>query len=166
MSAARHGTAVVEFPDELSVLITRQFEAPIQLVFDVFTQTEHVRRTIAPFGEVVTECDYDTRVGGSYRFTFLAPDDGRDMTFHGDFLAVDPPTHIVDTWHYDGWPDVNAIETIDLSEKDGVTTLKWNLAFSDQAGRDHMKKFDGIEANFDNVEDYLQTLLEHQATVA
>ena len=27
------------------ILITREFEAPIQLVFDVFTKTEHVRPT-------------------------------------------------------------------------------------------------------------------------
>ena len=160
VSERRHAT--VEFPSDLEVLITRQFVAPMQLVYDVFTKAEHVRHTIAPFGEVVTECTYDTRVGGEYRFTFLNPDDGSDMTFHGEFLEVDPPAHIVDTWKFDGWPDVDAIETIDLSEADGVTTIKWNLAFADQAGRDHMKKFDGIEANFDNVEDYLNEL-QHRA---
>ena len=118
MTGTRHGTAVIEFPSELEVLITRKFDAPIQLVYDVFTETEHVRRTIAPFGEVVTECSFDARVGGEYRYTFLAPDDGRDMTFHGEFLEIQPPTHIVDTWHYDGWPDVKAVETVDLSEED------------------------------------------------
>jgi uncharacterized protein YndB with AHSA1/START domain len=160
MTVAQRHKAVIEFPSELEVLITREFNAPIQLVYDVFTKTEHVRNTIAPFGEVVTECTYDARVGGEYRFTFLNPDDGSDMTFHGEFLEVDPPTHIVDTWLYDGWPDVRAVETIDLSETDGVTTIKWNLAFADKAGRDHMKKFDGIQANFDNVEDYVHSLRE------
>lgn len=162
MSPSRHASAVIEFPSELEVRITRQFDAPIQLVYDVFTKTEHVRHTIAPFGEVVTECTFDAHVGGVYRYTFLAPDDGRAMTFHGEFLEVDPPTHIVDTWLYDGWPDVRAVETVDLSETDGVTTVKWNLAFSDKAGRDHMSKFDGIAANFDNVEDYIATLTERQ----
>lgn len=163
MTVTQHRQAKIEFPNELEVLITREFEAPIELVFDVFTKTEHVLHTIAPFGEVVTECEFDARVGGSYRYTFLAPDDGRDMTFHGDFLEFERPTHIVDTWLYDGWPDVRAIETVDLSEADGITTMKWSLAFSDKAGRDHMKKFDGIQANFDNVEDYLRTLTEGAA---
>ncbi len=166
MTGTRHGTAVIEFPSELEVLITRKFDAPIQLVYDVFTETEHVRHTIAPFGEVVTECSFDARVGGEYRYTFLAPDDGRDMTFHGEFLEIQPPTHIVDTWHYDGWPDVKAVETVDLSEEDGVTTVRWNLAFSDKAGRDHMTKFDGIAANFDNVEDYLRSLIASRPTAA
>jgi hypothetical protein len=32
------------------------------------------------------------------------------------------------------------------------------LAFADRAGRDHMTVFDGHEANFNPVEDYLRTL--------
>ena len=163
MTHTRHGSAVIEFPNDLEILITRKFEAPIALVFDVLTKTEHVRHTIAPFGEDVTECSFDPRVGGEYRYTFVTPD-GKAMTFHGLFLEVDPPTHVVDTWLYDGWPDTRAIETVDLSEADGVTTVRWRLAFSDQAGRDHMTKFDGIEANFDNVEDYLRSLLQSERT--
>jgi hypothetical protein len=34
------------------------------------------------------------------------------------------------------------------------------LVFRDQAGRDHMTRFDGHEASFNNVEDYLRSLLE------
>jgi uncharacterized protein YndB with AHSA1/START domain len=164
VTVAPNRKGVISFPSELEILITREFDAPIQLVFDVLTKSEHVRKTIAPFGEVVTECMFDVRPGGSYRYTFLAPDDGRDMTFHGEILEVTPPTHLVDTWIYDGWPEVRAIETVDLHETNGVTTVKWNLAFADKAGRDHMTKYDGIEANFDNVENYLRTLVEAGAS--
>jgi uncharacterized protein YndB with AHSA1/START domain len=165
VTRTRHGTAVIEFPSELEILITRQFEAPITLVFDVLTKTEHARHTIAPFGEEVTECSFDTRVGGAYHYVFVTPD-GQEMSFHGTFLEVEPPTRVVDTWLYDGWPDAKAVETVELTESDGVTTVKWRLAFSDQAGRNHMNRFDGIEANFDNVEDYLRTLLAPTGTVS
>jgi hypothetical protein len=37
--------------------------------------------------------------------------------------------------------------------------MTWKLAFRDRAGRDHMTKYDGIEASWDNVEAYLRTLL-------
>ena len=43
MTPDRHGSAVVEFPSELEVVITREFDAPLELVFDVFTKPEHVR---------------------------------------------------------------------------------------------------------------------------
>jgi hypothetical protein len=40
----RHRSARIEFPNELDILITRQFDAPIALVFDVLTSPEHVSK--------------------------------------------------------------------------------------------------------------------------
>lgn len=159
MTRNRHGSAVIEFPTDLEILITREFDAPIQLVFDVFTKPEHVRKTIAPFGETVTVCEIDLRVGGTYHYVFVT-DDGTECSFRGTYLEVEPPTRTVETWRFEGWPDAEAVETMDLHEVDGVTTLTHRLAFRDQAGRDHMTKYDGIEANFDHVEDYLRSLLD------
>jgi uncharacterized protein YndB with AHSA1/START domain len=153
----RHGSAVIEFPNDLEIAITREFDAPIGLVFDVFTKPEHVRKTFAPFGEEVTVCSIDLRVGGSYHI-IMVTDDGTECSFRGTYLEVEPPTRTVQTWLFEGWPDAEAVESMDLHETDGVTKLTWKLAFRDKAGRDHMTKFDGIEANFDNVEDYLGSL--------
>ena len=108
-----------------------------------------MRKTFAPFGEEVTVCSIDLRVGGDYRYVFVT-DDGVECSFRGTFLEVEPPTRTVETWLFDGWPDAEAVESMELHETDGVTTLTWRLAFRDQAGRDHMTKYDGIEANFDN----------------
>jgi hypothetical protein len=47
-----------------------------------------------------------------------------------------------------------------------VTKLTHKLAFRDKAGRDHMTKYDGLEANFDNVEDYLRSLLGQKGSVS
>jgi uncharacterized protein YndB with AHSA1/START domain len=159
----RHGSSVIEFPSELEILATREFRAPIALVFDVLWKPEHLRRTIAPFGEEVTVCEVDLRVGGDYRYVFVT-DDGTECSFRGTFLEVEPPSRTVQTWLFEGWPDAHAVETFDLWEADGRTTLTWRLAFRDQAGRDHMTRFDGIEANLDNVEDYLMSLLGHEGT--
>ena len=165
MTPNRHGSAIIEFPNDLEIVVTRDFDAPIQLVFDVFTKPEHVRKTIAPFGEKVTECTIDLRVGGSYHFVFVT-DDGIECSFRGTYLEVEPPTRTVETWLFEGWPDAEAVETMDLQETDGVTKLTWKLAFRDKAGRDHMTKFDGVEANFDNVEDLLRSLLDAKETVS
>jgi hypothetical protein len=43
MKGTRHGSATVEFPSDREVLVTRQFDAPAELVFDVLTKPEHVR---------------------------------------------------------------------------------------------------------------------------
>jgi uncharacterized protein YndB with AHSA1/START domain len=161
----RHGPSRIEFPNDLEIVLTREFEAPIQLVFDVLTKPEHVIKTIAPYGEEVRVCSIDLRVGGDYHYVFVA-DDGREMSFHGTFLEVEPPTRTVETWLYDGWPGVEAVETVELRETDGVTKLRHSLAFRDKAGRDHMTKTDGLEANYDNVESLLWSLLDPGQTVS
>jgi len=165
VTSNRHGSAVVEFPNELEIVITREFDAPIGLVFDVFTKPEHVRKTFAPFGEEVTVCSIDLRVGGNYHIVMVT-DDGTECSFRGTYLEVEPPTRTVQTWLFEGWPDAHAVESMDLHEADGVTKLTHKLAFRDKAGRDHMTKYDGLEANFDNVEDYLRSLLDHKGWVS
>ena len=165
MTLNRYRSAVISFPNDLEIVITREFDAPIALVFDVFTKPEHVRKTIAPFGEEVTECSIDLRVGGNYHFVFVT-DDGTECSFRGTYLEVEPPTRTVQTWLFDGWPDADAVETVELHETDGVTTLTVRLAFRDKAGRDHMTRHDGQEDSFDKMEDYLRSLLDREATAS
>jgi uncharacterized protein YndB with AHSA1/START domain len=164
MTDAPRRKTVIEFPSELEIRFTRDFDAPIQLVFDVLTQEEHVRRTFAPYGEEVTVCSIDLRVGGEYRYVMVTPD-GTEMVFHGTFLEVEPPSRTVQTWTYDGWPDAETIETVELREENGVTTMTQTTTFRDRAGRDRMTKYDGIEASLDNIEAHLCSLQEERAAV-
>jgi uncharacterized protein YndB with AHSA1/START domain len=161
----RHGSAVIEFPSDLEIVTTREFDAPLELVFDVLTKPEHVRNWFAPFTDVVTECSIDLRVGGNYHIVFVT-EDRTECSFRGTYLEVEPPTRTVATWLFEGWPDADAVETTELSETDGVTTLTMKLAFRDQAGRDHMTKSDGQEDSFNKMEDYLRSLLEPKGTVS
>ncbi len=163
--ADRHGRALIIFPNELDVVVTRDFVAPINLVFDVFTKVEHVRKTFAPIGEEMTVCEIDLRVGGNYHFVMVT-DDGVNCSFRGTYVEIDPPFRTVETWMFEGWTGVEAVESMDLRSSNGRTTLTWQLAFADKVGREHMTKFDGIEANFDIVEDYLRSLLDVGGTTS
>ena len=159
MTPHTHAPAAVEFPSDLEVVVTRDFEAPIDLVFDVFTKAEHVRKHFAPFDEEVTVCSIDLRVGGSYHYVIVTRD-GIECSFHGTFLEIEPPTRTVQTWLFDGWPEAEAVETMELAEIPGGTRLTNRLAFRDQAGRANMTKYDGMTASFDSAADYLRSLLE------
>ena len=165
MTPDRHGLAVIEFPNDLEIVTTREFEAPIALVFDVLTKPEHVSKWFAPFACKVTECSIDLRVGGSYHIVFVT-EDGTECSFRGTYLEVVPPTRTVATWLFEGWPDADAVESVDLHEAHGVTKLTVKLAFRDKAGRDHMTKSDGQEDSFDKMEDYLRSLLDPKGTVS
>jgi uncharacterized protein YndB with AHSA1/START domain len=156
---------VIEFPTELEIVTTREFDAPLELVFDALTEPEHVRHWFAPFTDEVTECSIDLRVGGRYHIVFVT-EDGTECSFRGTYLEVEPPTRTVATWLFEGWPDAQAIETTELYETDGVTTMTVTLAFRDQAGRNHMTTSDGQEDSFDKLEDYLRSLIEQQEPVS
>jgi uncharacterized protein YndB with AHSA1/START domain len=165
VTPTRHGSAVHEYPSELEIVTTREFDAPLELVFDVLTKPEHVSKWFAPFTCEVTECSIDLRVGGSYHIVFVT-EDGAECSFRGTYLEVERPTLTVATWLFEGWPDAEAVESVQLRETDGVTTLTMNMAFRDRAGRDHMTKHDGQEDSFDKLEDYLRSLLEAKETVS
>ena len=160
-----HGRAVIEFPNDLEIVTTREFEAPIELVFDVLAKPEHVSKWFAPFECVVTECSIELRVGGNYHIAFVTGD-GIECSFRGTYLEIEPPTRTVETWLFEGWPDAEAVESVDLQEANGVTKLTMKLAFRDKAGRDHMTKSDGQEDSFNKMEDYLRSLLDQKETVS
>ena len=158
MTPNRHGSARIEFPNELDVLITREFDAPIALVFDVLTKPEHVCKWGATPPDQMKECSIDLRVGGDYHYVFMT-NDGTECSFRGTYLEVEPPIRTVETWLFEGWPDAEAVETMQLHGTDGATTLTTRLAFRDKAGRDHMTRFDGQQDSFDQMEDILRSLL-------
>ena len=175
MTPSRHGTAHIEFPNELDVLITREFDAPIALVFDVLTKPEHVSKWGAYPSDPMTECSIDLRVGGTYHYSFVTPD-GTECSFRGTYLEVERPFRTVETWLFEGWPDAEAVETWQLHETHGVTTVTMRLAFRDKAGRDHypanaqnadeLTSSNGVLDSFDAMEDILRSLLDPKGTAA
>ncbi|HEY7781721.1 MAG TPA: SRPBCC domain-containing protein [Ktedonobacterales bacterium] len=165
MPRQRQHSAVIALPNDREIVITREFDAPITLVFDVFSTRD--RAEMARFEEEeLRVCAIDLRVGGTYHHVFVG-DGGSEAAFHGTFLEIEPPTRIVATWLYDGWPAAEAVESIDLRETHGVTTLTYRLAFRDRAGRTPLPDIaKGIVANFDNIDDLLSSRLDPSGAVS
>ena len=164
MTVTRHGSATVEFPSDREALITRKFDASAELVLDVLTKPEHVSVWFTD-GEDLEVCEIDLRVGGEYRYVGVF-DNGVRCSFHGTFLEIERPVWTVETWVFDGRPDVEAGETVELHEQDGVTTMTVLLAFKDQPSRDAspwtaadgVHAADGVQGSYDNLEDHLTAL--------
>jgi uncharacterized protein YndB with AHSA1/START domain len=167
MTTDRHGSAVVELPNDLDVLITREFDAPIALVFDVLTKPEHVSRWFAPHGCEMKECSIDLRVGGNYHQVFVTGD-GTECSFRGTYLEIEPPTRTVETYVFGGRPHLDAVETVELHEAGGVTKMTIRTTYRDKASRDESIRggFDGLEESFDQAEDLLRSLPAPKGTVS
>jgi uncharacterized protein YndB with AHSA1/START domain len=165
MTITRHGSATVAFPSDREALITRKFDVSAELLFDVLTKPEHVSVWFTDGDEDLEVCEIDLRVGGEYRFVGVFAD-GVRCSFHGTFLEIERPVRTVETWVFDGRPNDEAEETVELHEQDGVTTMTILIAFKDQASRDSttwaaadgVRAADGMQGSYDNLEDYLSTL--------
>jgi uncharacterized protein YndB with AHSA1/START domain len=159
MKENRHGSATTEVISDCEVKTQRAFDAPISLVFDALTKPEHLRAHFSPDPEPLHICEIDLRVGGAYHYAWYAPG-GRECSFRGTFLEIEPPTRMVATWLFEGWPGDDAIETTTLSEDDGVTTMTTVLRFKNRESLgDHFQgDTQGMQTSFDQLEDLLATL--------
>ena len=131
----RTGTAVVTLPSDVEIQVVRQFDAPADLVFEVWTTPEHIRNWWGYPEHEMTVCEMDLRVGGAYRFAAEIPDFG-ELAFHGVNLEIDRPHRLVSTEIYEAYPDVEAVNTLTLAEEEGVTTLTLLSRYPTKEARD------------------------------
>jgi uncharacterized protein YndB with AHSA1/START domain len=159
MKTNRHGSAKLEYPNDRESVITRTFDASAELLFDVLTKPEHVSVWFTDGDEDLEICDIDLRVGGEYHYVGVFAD-GNKCGFHGTYLEIDRPVRTVATWVFEGRPDDEAVETVTLHEEDGVTTMTTVLVFKDPSSQDRLYQhgIDGMQASWDNLEDFLTTL--------
>jgi uncharacterized protein (TIGR03086 family) len=78
------------------IVITREFAAPRQRVFDAHTRPELLRRWFGPHGWRLVVCEVDLRPGGAWHHVLRGPDD-EEMVLRGTYLEVDPPHRLVTT---------------------------------------------------------------------
>jgi uncharacterized protein YndB with AHSA1/START domain len=131
----RHGSATVTLPSDTEIVITRQFDAPAALVFEAWTTPEHVQRWWGFDTSEWLVCEIDLRVGGTWRFVTREAG-GFEVGFHGEYREIDAPHRLVSTEVYEGFPDGEAVNTLVLDERDGVTTMTVTTVHSRQEHRD------------------------------
>ena len=160
MAVTNSGTATVTLPTDEQILITREFDAPKQLVYRAWTTPELVKRWWSAKRGEVTTCDIDLRVGGRWRYVMVTPD-GFEVGFHGEYREIVPNAGLVSTEVYEGAPDAEALDTLTLTEEDGRTTLTLLVEHQNKMARD-MHVESGME---DGLQDALE-LLEQVAVSA
>ena len=116
--------------DPRSIIGTRVFEAPRELVFAAFTDPKHLAQWWGPHGFTTTTSAFEFRVGGVWRFVMHGPD-GRDYQNRVTFDEIVPPERLV--YHHGGGDDVEPVEfTQRLTFEDignGKTRLTWHGTF-------------------------------------
>ena len=83
---------------ERTLVIERVFDAPRELVFEVWTKPEHLSRWWGPNDFTLPFCEIDFRPRGRYRFCMRSPE-GVDHWVYGEYREIVPPERIVMTWN-------------------------------------------------------------------
>ena len=60
--------------DHTDLVLERTLDAPIDLVWEAFTNPEHIKQWFAPRPYQITECELDLRPGGIFRIRMVGPD--------------------------------------------------------------------------------------------
>ena len=146
--------AKVAFPADDQILITREFDAPKELVYKAWTTPELVRRWWSAKRGEVTVAEIDLRVGGTWRYVMVA-DGGIEVAFHGEYREIVPNERLVSTEVYEGMPDAEALDTLTLSESEGRTTMTILVQHATKEHRDaHIES--GMEDGMQDALDLLE----------
>lgn len=102
--------------------ITRILDAPRELVWQAFTDAEHVKQWYSPHAFTIPEAEVDPRPGGVFRVTMQGPD-GSQFPGGGEFREVEPMDRLVtvDTAFDGGLVVRNEVTFVDLDGKTEVT---------------------------------------------
>jgi uncharacterized protein YndB with AHSA1/START domain len=150
----------VTLPADDEILITREFDAPPELVYRAWTTPELVARWWhGNRGEIVS-IDIDLRVGGTWRYVMTAAG-GFEVGFHGEYREIVPNERLVTTEIFEGAPDAVAVTTATFTDLGGRTRLQILVKHDGPQTRDmHLESGmeDGLQDALALVDEVLATL--------
>lgn len=125
-------------PNELRIV--REFDAPIQLVWDAWTDPEQVAQWWGPRGFTLTHHSKDLRPGGHWDYTMHGPD-GTDYPNETTYHEVEPLRKLVyDHGASKDRPPLFRVTAI-FTEKNGKTTLDMTMALASPEAAQEIRKF-------------------------
>ncbi|MGZ4054154.1 MAG: SRPBCC family protein [Bacteroidia bacterium] len=155
--------------------ITREFNAPLDLVWKVYTEAEHLAKWWGPAGLKMLKTTLDFRPGGIFHYGMETPD-GHAMWGKFVYKEIVPKTKIVFVVSFSdvkggytrhpmapNWP-LETINTVMFSEKNGKTLLIMKghpINSTPEEDAMFYGAFDsmnqGFKGTLDQLEDYLKT---------
>jgi uncharacterized protein YndB with AHSA1/START domain len=158
MAVSRANRSDVSTADR-ELVFTRVFDAPRELVFEMWTDPRHVAQWWGPRGFTTTIHEMDVRPGGVWRLVMHGPD-GTDYKNRIVFLQVVKPERLV----YEHAPEkdsetVNIHVTVTFAEHDGKTALTMRMLFPSATHRDYVvRKYradEGAHQTLDRLAEHL-----------
>ncbi|MFI5954658.1 SRPBCC family protein [Cryptosporangium sp. NPDC051539] len=150
-------TVITAEPGTAQVVITREFDAPRDLVFRCYTDPDLIARWMGPRELTTKITEYDVRDGG--RWSYVSADaDGNEYGFRGVFHGTPTPDLTIQTFEFLGLPGHVALEALTMTEENGRTLVRTLSSFQSVEDRDGMVE-SGMEVGVRDSDARMEELL-------
>ena len=134
-------TAVATSDEARSISATRVFDAPPDLVFEMWTDPKHLANWWGPRGFTITTHEFSFKPGGIWRFIMHGPD-GRDYKNEIVFREIVRPKRI--SYSHVSTPPFEASAT--FTDRNGKTEVTMKCVWESEELRDRVaKQFGAIQ---------------------
>jgi len=154
---SKNKTVVTAESGKQELFVTREFDAPRELVYKAHIDPNLYVQWLGPHGyEMILET-FEPVSGGKYRYVHKDKD-GNEFGFHGTFheMSID---NMVQTFEFEGYPGHVSLDTLKLEElPDGRTKATIHSVFQSVSDRDGivqngMEK--GVSEGYERLDDIL-----------
>jgi uncharacterized protein YndB with AHSA1/START domain len=163
MSEKKNKTVITAEPGKQELFITREFDAPRDLVFRAHTDAELYARWVGPRDLSMTLDTFEPISGGKWRF-IQKDKNGNEFGFHGVNHDVTPPERLISTFEFEGLPESGHVilETTRFEELPGdrtrVTTQSVYQSVQDRDGMIASGMESGVVDGHERLDEILEKL--------
>jgi uncharacterized protein YndB with AHSA1/START domain len=156
---SKNETKIVGESGKQEITITREFEAPRELVFKAYTDPELLKQWLGPKGYEMRIDKFDARSGGEYRYIHTGKE-GEEYAFRGVFHEIDFPTLAVQTFEFEGAKGHVSLDTARFEVLPGNRTRVNSISiFQSVADRDMMLRSNmetGVREGYERLDEILE----------
>ena len=163
MSEKKNKTMITAEPGKQELFITREFDAPRDLVFRAHTDAELYARWVGPRDLSMTLETFEPISGGKWRF-IQKDKNGNEFGFHGVNHDVTAPERLISTFEFEGLPEAGHVilETTRFEELPGdrtrVTTQSVYQSVEDRDGMIASGMESGVVDGHERLDEILEKL--------
>jgi len=160
MSVTSSATTKVTLPSDKEILVTREFDAPREVVFKAMTDPKLIPQWWGPRSDKTTVDKMDVRPGGAWRFVSTGPNG--TYAFRGEYREIVPSEKVVQTFEFEPMAGHISVDTATLTDLPGGRTLFTSRSvFSSKEDRDGMIQSgmeSGLRETYDRFDEVLASL--------
>ena len=145
-----------------TLTIEKTFNAPIQVVWDAWTQSEQILKWWGPKGMEIKVVEHDFKVGGKWKYSMTMPD-GNEFVSEGTYKEIVEMEKVITSADFK--PMTEDVELQALFEAHGDSTkFTFNVIHATPEyckQQEEMGFYNGWGSAFDRLETLLGTLVEN-----